>query len=303
MDHTAWLSGSRGFVGSHLVHWLRDAGYSVTCVSNALSSDDRVVHLDFADGQQIRDTLDRLGVPEVFLHLGWGHVYQTGSSDHLTTNVQNGINLVDACFERGVQRFVVIGSSSEYGECVGTLSEDLVPEGELNNYNRGKMALAAYGFEAAARHNRTFLHVRLSNAFGAGQQHNSLINQLFKSSVERTPIGLSPCEHYRDYIYVGDVVEGITRISQVQRSGIVNLGSGKVIQLKEFVRQFWSHLGSDPKLLQFGAHPKPADEPPQLYCQLDLTKLKSLTDWTPTWSIQDGIAETVSQLRSGVVIA
>ena len=302
MKRTVWVSGSRGFVGSHLIPWLRSTGYTVTCVSNASPSDGHVVQLDLSDPRQIQKTLDRLGAPEVFLHLGWGHVYQTESPDHLTTNVQNGINLVDACFESGVERFVLIGSSSEYGERVGALSEDLAPEGELNNYIKGKAMLSAYGLEAAARLGRTFLHVRLSYTFGAGQQHNSLINQLFKSSVERRPISLSPCEHYRDYIYVGDVAEGITRISQVQGSNTVNLGSGKVIQLKEFIRQFWSQLGSDPKLLEFGAHTKPTHEPPQPHCYLDLEKLKSLTDWTPTWSVQDGIAETVAQLRSGGLI-
>ncbi|MDA1095654.1 MAG: NAD(P)-dependent oxidoreductase [Chloroflexi bacterium] len=303
MDQTVWLSGSRGFVGTHLVRRLRGGGYAVTCVSNASPSDERVVHLDFADRRQIQEALDRLGAPEVFLHLGWGHVYQPQSPDHLTTNVQNGINLIDACFERGVQRIVMIGSSSEYGERVGALSEDLAPEGALNNYIKGKLALAAHGFEAAARLNRTFLHVRLSYTFGAGQQHDSLINQLFRSSVERTALDLSPCEHYRDYIYVGDVAEGIERISRVDRSAIVNLGGGKVIQLKEFIRLFWTHLGSDPDLLRFGAHTKPAHEPPQPHCYLDLARLKSLTHWTPTWSIQDGIADTVAQLRSGGVTA
>ena len=303
MDQTVWVSGSRGFVGSHLVRWLRRAGYALTCVSNTSQSDERVVYLDFADRHQMRETLDRLGPPETFLHLGWGHVYQPQSPDHLTTNVQNGINLVDTCFERGVQRFVVIGSSSEYGERVGALSEDLAPEGALNNYIMGKLALAAHGFEAAARLNRTFLHVRLSYTFGAGQQHNSLINQLFKSSAEKTALDLSPCEHYRDYIYVGDVAEGIARISRVHGSAIVNLGGGNVIQLKKFIRRFWSHLGSDPELLRFGAHTKPDHEPPQPHCHLDLTRLKSLTDWTPTWSMQDGIAETIAQLRSGGITA
>ena len=303
MNQTIWVSGSRGFVGSHLVSWLRETGYAVTCVSNTSQPDKHVVHLDFSDSRQIQKTLDQLGAPEVFLHLGWGHVYDTQSPDHLTTNVQNGINLIDACFEGGVKRFVMIGSSSEYGERAGALSEDLTAEGELNNYIKGKIALAGYGFEAAARLSRTFLHVRLSYTFGAGQQHNSLKNQLFKSSIEGTSISLSPCEHYRDYIYVGDVAEGITRISQVQQSNIVNLGSGKVIQLKEFILQFWSHLGCDPKLLKFGAHVQPVNEPPQPHCHLDLDKLKSLTNWMPTLSIQDGIKETVAQLRRGGVRA
>ena len=78
---------------------------------------------------------------------------------------------------------------------------------------------------------------------------------------------------------------------------------GSDSQLKKFIRRFWSHLGSDPELLRFGAHTKPDHEPPQPHCHLDLTRLKSLTDWTPTWSMQDGIAETIAQLRSGGITA
>ena len=44
------------------------------------------------------------------------------------------------------------------------------------------------------------------------------------------------------------------------KSGIVNLGSGNYIQLKDFVNLFWKELGADPSCLSFGAHEIPSFE-------------------------------------------
>lgn len=71
------------------------------------------------------------GVPDTFVHLGWGDVYQPHSDVHLTANLHNGINLVDEFFDNGTERFILIGSSSEYGERDGPLTENLSPKGYL----------------------------------------------------------------------------------------------------------------------------------------------------------------------------
>ena len=53
---------------------------------------------------------------------------------------------------------------------------------EVNNYVKGKIALAKYGLEEERRKNKIFIHSRLFYTYGAGQQHNSLINQIFKNA-------------------------------------------------------------------------------------------------------------------------
>ena len=268
----------------------------MTCVSNSHASD-AVSEVDFGNRNAIGAALDTCGVPDVFIHLGWEGVYEPQADVHVTTNVKHGVNLVDELYDRGTRTFVLIGSSSEYGDRKGLLSEDLQPAGVPNNYVKGKLALARYGFDAAARFGRTFLHVRLFYTFGAGQRHDSLINQLYKSYVERAPLELSPCEHYRDYIHISDAVEGIERISRVDESAIVNLGSGSVVQLRKFIERFWAQLGGDPGLLKFGAHKKPAHEPTQPCCYADLSRLKRLTDWVPALAMEDGIRRTILDLR------
>jgi nucleoside-diphosphate-sugar epimerase len=296
MNRSIWLSGSRGFVGAQVANTLRSSGYDIKCLSNSPSKDKDVIYTDFSDRKHIRETLIEHGAPDTFIHLGWGDVYQPHSEEHLTTNLQNGINLVDEFFDHGVDRFVLIGSSSEYGERVGALTEYLGPEGSLNNYVKGKTALAQYGLGAAERHKKKFIHVRLFYTYGAGQKHNSLINQLFQSYLEQKAINLSPCQQYRDYIHVSEAAEGIKQICSVDRSAVINLGGGDVIQLKEFIKLFWAQLGGDPELLIFGAHKKPAHEQSQPHAYADLKNLKNLANWSPSLPMKEGIKLTVVQL-------
>jgi UDP-glucose 4-epimerase len=297
MIKNIWISGSRGFVGARVEKTLRAAGHRVTCLSNSPANGSDVIYTDFSDRNHIKEVVNKYGVPETFIHLGWGNVYQPHDPEHLTDNLSNGINLVNELYDLGVDRFISIGSSSEYGDRVGLLTEDCWPLGTVNNYIKGKTALAKYGLEVAERMARKFIHVRLFYTYGAGQKHNSLINQLFQSYLDQKPIGLSPCDQFRDYIYVSDAAEGILRICNADYSGIINLGSGRVIQLREFVKLIWSELGGAPGLLEFGSHDRPVNEQSQPVAYADLTTLKDLTNWSPSFSIEQGVKETVAELR------
>jgi nucleoside-diphosphate-sugar epimerase len=293
-----WISGSRGFIGKYLVNALgMDPKYQVRCITNNSSTTKNVTYIDFSDINSIRKVVDLYGIPDVFVHLGWGAVYEPQSDIHIGANVFEGKNLIDELFECGLEKFVLLGSSSEYGDREGALSEDMSGVGKLTAYVNGKTQVSEYGFAKANQLNKIFIHIKLFYAFGAGQHENSLINQLYRNFVEKSVMNLSPCEHFRDYIYVSDVVEGIIRISKANRSAIVNLGSGRVIQLRDFVERFWKCLGGEPDALKFGAHEKPAHEPGQPRSYADLSILKGLTDWIPSVSLDDGIMGTVHLLR------
>jgi nucleoside-diphosphate-sugar epimerase len=268
-------------------------------VSNNASSDDSVTQVDFSDPLAIRRAVTEYGKPDVFLHLGWGEVYQPQSDVHETANVSDTRNLIDELYRGGLEKFIFLGSASEYGDRTGVLSEDMDGHGKLTAYVKGKKAASEYGFEAAEKLGRVFVHIRLFHTYGAGQHQNSLINQLYRSSVGGLELSLTPCEHYRDYVYVSDVTEGIRLMTQVDASTTVNLGSGQVVMLREFVELFWERLGGDPALLKFGAHARPENEPTQPQCFADLTRLERLTTWKPTIELADGIELTIDMLRSG----
>jgi nucleoside-diphosphate-sugar epimerase len=298
MSKKVWITGSRGFIGSHVRDALRDSGYVVKCLSNTASEDENVIYADFSDRNKLSQVIDEHGASDTLIHLGWGNTDNPHHENHIGSNVKEGMNLFEEMYDHGVQRIIFMGSSSEYGSHVGLLKEDFVSqEKDLNNYIEGKRVLGAYGLQSAKESNRIFLDVRLFYTYGAGQKANSLINQLFQCSLGNEIMQLSPCEIFRDYIHISDVVEGMKKIICVNQSGIVNLGSGQVIQLKEFVKLFWKELGASPDQLKFGAHDQPAYEQSQPKSFADVSKLKKLTNWSPTTSIKEGIRLTVQKMK------
>jgi len=295
MRNTIWLSGSRGFVGQYVKDQLLEAGVEVKCVSYHGGED--IIEMDFSKKDSIKEVIERNGVPETFIHLGWGNVYEPHHESHLNENLRDGKNVVEQMYESGVKRIIHIGSSSEYGDRFGALKEEYIdPTGDVNNYVKGKVALAKYGLKKAEELGKTFIHTRLYYTYGAGQRHNSLINQLYKNVVTGKEMQLSPCVHFRDYIYVEDAARGIIEMAKSDKSGIINLGSGNVIQLKKFVKIFWRALGGDEKYLRFGSHNQPALEQNQPRSYADLTILKAQTGWEPSIPIKHGIKLTVEHL-------
>jgi len=300
---TIWLTGSGGFIGSPLARLLKQNETDIKCLSNsagdsgvARKREHECIHLDFLNKPAIEQLVRDSGLPDVFMHVGWGAMADPESSIHLEENVQAGKILIQTLFELGLSKFIFLGSMNEYGARVGSLSENMKAEGRLTNYAKAKIQVAEFGFETARRLKRIFIHIRPFYVFGAGQKSGSLINTLYESYRNDGDANLGPCEHYRDYIHVSDVVEGMRRLSDINVSATVNLGSGTVIKLKDFVTLFWDCLGGDREKLKFGFYEMRAGDPEQPQSFADLLRLKKLTNWVPSRSLKDGIELTIRDL-------
>lgn len=293
-----WLSGSSGFVGSAVVKVLPKHNFQVTRITNSKEVRTDASYVNYANRENIRTLLKKEGCPDVLFHLGWGNVYEPQSPIHLSQNLDEFKIFLDELYENGLKKAILVGSSSEYGSREGCLVENAEPIGRLTNYAQAKIEACHYGFESAKKYNKVFIHVRLFHTLGAGDRQSSLINQLYKSFRESAVLNLSPCDQFRDYIALDDATEGIVRISKINSSEIVNLGSGNKIQLKELIQMFWSKLDASPDLLRFGAHARPSHEPVQPPSYASLDKLKRLTGWQPTLSIEEAVSRTIDELKA-----
>lgn len=297
MTLNVWVTGSRGFIGSHLVKSLMQQDFNVTCITNS-NADKQDVHcVDYTRRESIKSAILAKGVPDILFHLGWGDMHDPQSPVHLNQNLSNTKNLIDEFYENGLKKFILIGSMNEYGSREGCLTENDPPIGRLTNYAKGKLEASRYGLEAASKHNKIFIHVRLSNTLGVVKRQSTLINQLYKSYCDSTALSLTACEQFRDYIYVSDAVDGLQKISNIDSSEIINLGGGGKILLRELVEIFWNKLGAPSDLLMFSAHERPSDEAVQPPCYASLDKLRRMTNWQPKVTIEEGISRTIDELE------
>lgn len=296
-----WLSGSRGFIGTHLVSELQNfcnlQRITNTKLDSSLSSgNNQPTYVNFQNETSISETIENLGLPDIFIHLGWGDMTNPHSEMHIGTNASQSKNLIKVLYENGLNKFIFLGSMNEYGDRVGPLYEDMGHEGWITNYAKGKIEVASFGFEKAKEMNKKFIHIRLFYTYGPMQKVGSLIQDLYRGYKNKSSVSLGPCEHYRDYIYISDVVKGIRLLCDVNESASINLGSGKAIKLKEFVSIFWKMLGGKPEMLHFGEK-LIGKEQPQPNCFASLEKLQKLTGgWKPSISLEDGIRFTIEEL-------
>lgn len=300
----AWVTGSSGFIGRNVVSELRSAGYETICFSNFACDCDKDKQLDwqrypmdFSDPGDIKKQVDDLGLPDIFIHLAWADMTKPESDRHLTENVKAGKTLVETLFSSGLEKFLFVGSMNEYGGRTGSLSEYMDPEGRLTQYAKGKIEVAKFGFRQAEKYSKIFLHARPFYVYGPGQRQGSLVNDLYNAFCNRTNVSLSPCEHYRDYIHVSEAAKGLRLITKLGSSYTVNLGSGSVVKVKDFVLLFWKMLGGDIEQLHFGSRQVGKDEPEQPRSYADLSLLRKLTCWEPELSLENGVRMTVEAME------
>lgn len=298
-----WISGTSGFVGKHLKEYLCQFDkYQIVPVSNSKKKIKDVLSINYSSANNIRKVLLQNKKPDIFLHIGWGNVYNPHNTCHINENLSEGKNLIETLYENGITKFILFGSSSEYGDLFGALKENAKIDTYQNLYVKGKVKLCNYGLERAEFYNKLFLHVRLFYAYGEGQRKDSLINQLFNSGREGKNIKLTPCEHFRDYIHIDDVVVGIEKLLSFNKSAVVNLGSGNVIKLKKFIEIFWKKMNANSDLLLFGEVDFPGKQPSQPKAFADMSKLYDLTKWKPSISINEGIKKTIIKLSQSKII-
>ena len=91
---------------------------------------------------------------------------------------------------------------------------------------------------------------------------------------------------------VGDVVEGLLRLGlcEAMPGEIVNLATGKLATVRQFVETAVAVLDLRPEQLQFGLLPTRAEE--MEHEPVCISRLRSLLAWEPRTRIADGIART-----------
>ena len=295
-----WITGSSGFIGKNLVPILINNS-ELHCFSNNSiyknGEHSKINYLDYSNQEEIIKAVNEFGVPNVFIHLGWGGRTDPDNIKLKEKNVLEGETLIKTLYREGLDKFIFIGSCNEYGNQTGSLTEDMEPAGPLNQYSKGKIDVASIGFSEAKTQNKIFIHVRVFYVFGPGQHKNSLVNKLYNSYKNRISVELDPCEHYRDYLTVFEVVEGINRISDINKSVVLNLGSGRCIKMKDFVSKFWEQLGGNKDKLTFGSLNRPASDAEQNYCYANIDRLLKMISWKPDDNIELGISKTIKILN------
>ena len=303
------MTGGAGFLGSHLIVRLMDAGDEVICLDNYYTG--RKVNVSQWFGhprfelirhdvtEPIRLEVDRiwhLACPASPVHYQFNPI-KTAKTSFLGTYNMLGL-------ARRVGARLLLASTSEiYGDpevhpqpesyrgCVNTI-------GIRSCYDEGKRIAETLCFDYKRMHDVEVRVMRIFNTYGPrmlpddGRVVSNFIVQALRGE-DLTIYGDG--SQTRSFCFVSDLIDGMIRLMESSCEGPVNIGNPSEFTIKELAEVVREAINPDLPLVY---RPLPQDDPLQRKPDIGLA-MKRLA-WSPKVPLVDGLAETIDYFRSVV---
>jgi UDP-glucose 4-epimerase len=309
------VTGGAGFIGSHLVDRLCDAGHEVSVIDNlstgrAANINGRLPQIRFVNGSILDAGLVKAEVEraELVYHLaaavGVRHIVDA-PLESLHTNVLGTENVLSACFR--YWRKVLLASTSEvYGKTARVpMSEDddrvLGPTTVHRwSYSTAKAIDEHLAFAYAA-HGLPMTIVRYFNSYGPRldeRGYGSVLANFLRLALAGQPITVhGDGTQTRCFTYVDDTVDGtILAATTPEAEGhVINLGRTRetsVLQLAEMIRDR-VHSDSPIVFTPYQEYYGPGFEDTRRRVP-DNSRAKGLLGWEPQVTLEDGLDRTIT---------
>ena len=298
---TILLTGVSSFVGAHLAAHFAKAGHNVLALhrdnadagtdalrasrlEHARAAGAELVALDILDGDALATLIAARRPTYCIHHAGWAVRYAALDYDLAQgdrVNVQPLQNLFEALAAHGCEGIVLTGSSAEYSSQEQPCREDDPCLPDLP-YGLSKLAQTLRARQLSLLTGLPARVARVFIPFGELDAPGKLLPTVREALRARRPIELSPCTQVRDFVTVGDLVQGFALLLEDCRRGgfdIVNLCGGEAVRLDALLRAMAAAMGAETSLLQFGAKAMRPGEPPVSVG--DNQKAARMLDWHP----------------------
>ncbi|WP_065571685.1 NAD-dependent epimerase/dehydratase family protein [Microbacterium oleivorans] len=306
------VTGGAGFIGSHLVDALLRSGVAAVTVIDDLATGHREnldgaltdarVRLIEADARDVDVLDDSMPGTDVVFHLaclGVRHSLHDPRENH-EVNATLTLELLEHARRSGVGRFVHISSSEVYGTALYAPMDERHPTFPETVYGGAKLAGEAYARAAFRTHGFPVTVVRPFNAYGPRSHFEGDSGEVLPRTIVRVLAGETPLvygdgEQSRDFTHVTDTARGILAITESDATigRTINVGSGSDVTINDLAAIVLAVAGRH-DLEPVHLEPRPGDVRRLL---ADSSLLHSLTGFTPTVSLQDGVAELYGLLR------
>jgi UDP-glucose 4-epimerase len=310
MDAIHLVTGGAGFIGSHLVEGLTATGKRVRVLDN-LSTGLRanlghirpapeVVEGDVSDPAAVGRAA--VGAAVIFHLAALASVQRSVEAPADTHRVcaTGTLHVLDAARRAGVRRVVYAASSSAYGIPTGDVQTEADPVQPLSPYAAAKLAGELYLQAFAATYGLETVRLRFFNVFGPRQRADSPYSgviALFAAALNagRPPTIFGDGLQSRDFVYVTDVVQALTRAAEAPDvSGrVYNIGTGRSTTLLELAAELNRQLGTNLPPLH-----GPARAGDVRHSRADISRACRELGYEPAVSFEDGLAETLRWYRS-----
>ena len=308
------VTGSDGFIGSHLVEWLLDKGCQVRAFVyyNSFNSwgwldslpKEKLNQIDVFAG----DIRDPNGVRKA-MH-GMDMVFHLAAliaipfsyhspDSYVDTNIKGTLNILQAVRDVGCERVLITSTSEVYGTAKYVPIDEDHPFQGQSPYSATKIGADRLAESFYRSFNTPVTVVRPFNTYGPRQSARAVIptviTQLLSGAEE---IKLGSLHPTRDFNYVKDTVAGFIAIAESLNTigEEINIASQQEISVGELAQIMIDEINPSARIISDDIRFRPEkSEVDRLLGSNE--KIRRLTGWQPATSLKQGICETIAWFK------
>jgi GDP-L-fucose synthase len=305
MDKSAkiYIAGHRGMVGSAIERKLNAEGYHH--IIHRTSSELDLRNQDLVNSFFLVDKPDYVILAAA--KVGGIHANNTYRAEFIYDNLMIEANIIHASYLNKVKKLLFLGSSCIYPKnAPQPLKEEYLLSGYLESTNQPYAVAKIAGIEMCdsyrAQYGCNFISAMPTNLYGTNDNYHpenshvlpALIRRIILAKKNNDPVvtiwGTGTSR--REFMHVDDLADACYFLLQnYNESGLVNIGWGEDVSIKELAKIIASEVGYTGSL-DFDTS-KPDGTPRKL---MDTTKLSNL-GWKPSIKLKEGINRTILEVQ------
>lgn len=311
MDEVA-VTGAEGFIGSHLVEALVRRGHRVRAMVlyNMFSSHGwldvlepgvldqvDVVFGDVRDPASVRQVVEGAAVVYHLAALGSVPYSYCAPRSFVDTNVIGTLHVLEAVRAFGTPRLVHTSTSETYGTArTASISETHLLQAQ-SPYAASKIGADKLVESYYLSFGTPVVTLRPFNTFGPRQSARAVIPAIIiQLAAGRRQLKLGALDPTRDFCYVTDTARAFVELGEAPASAVIgelfNAGSGADVAIGRLAEDIAGLMGVDADITEDAQRLRPKDsEVMRLVC--DASKLRERTGWQPSYSLADGLRQTI----------
>ncbi|MBU1083723.1 MAG: NAD-dependent epimerase/dehydratase family protein [Candidatus Omnitrophota bacterium] len=292
------VTGGAGVIGRELISRLVSSGANVLCVDREPKPEDMSGRVRYrkADISEMDMSPIEEFDPEIIFHLAASFERTIETPDFWETNFRDNIlvshRIIDTAKDlKNLRKFVFASSYLIYSPDLYLKS---APEGQARQlkeedpYNTRNLTGGAkyyneneFNFIHDMYGAFTLLSARIFRVYGKGSR--DIVSRWVRMALRGEELVVYNEENIFDYIFAGDVAEGLLRICESSdKSNVINLGTGLPKKVKDVVAAIRKEIPG----LKWKYAPDTGDY--EASCA-ETSKLSGITGWIPPTELKDGI--------------
>lgn len=311
------VTGADGFIGSHLVEELVKDGYNVrafvlynsfntwgwldTLSKETLEKID-VFTGDVRDPNAVRTAMEGM---DAVLHLAAliAIPFSYYAPDtYVDTNIKGTLNVLQAARSLEIKRVLITSTSEVYGTAKYVPIDEKHPYQGQSPYSATKIGADRLAESFYRSFNLPVTIVRPFNTYGPRQSARAVIPTIITQLLAgKTEIKLGSLEPTRDFNYVKDTARGFIEILKSNETigEEINIATQHEISIGQLAEELIRQINPAAKIICDDQRLRPKNSEVERLLGAN-AKIKSLTNWEPKYTFEEGLAETIAWLKENL---